>query len=413
MNKSKSIIMSLAIILIAFSSCNKDETTEKVKGDFTVTIENVFEGKMYPENGTTGLIKPGESQSFSFNAGKGQNLSFAMMFVQSNDLFYAPNENGIPLYDGSGNAVTGNVTSMLQLWDAGTEVNEAPGTGMNQPPRQSGPNTGMTENGTVKLVSDVMDGFSYPMTSDIIKIELAHDGGTMFTATITNISNNADFMTPFAPGTWVINSGDQTPLFKVGSAASPGLEAIAEDGDNSKMNNNLTSKTGFFSPFAPGAFGINDAVFTANATASSALEMLAEDGNPSGFTNVFNTPEGASSPGPLLPGGKYTFTFSAEEGDVLSFATMLVQSNDWFVGGNDIQLFNNGTAISGDITNMVKLYDAGTETDEYAGAGNNQPLRQSGPNTGNDENGKTMEETSAGNHVPSVSSMVKVTIRKK
>ena len=55
------------------------------------------------------------------------------------------------------------------LWDAGTEVNEEPGVGLNQAPRQAGPNTGMTENGIVKMVND---GYTYPAVSEVIRVTI-------------------------------------------------------------------------------------------------------------------------------------------------------------------------------------------------------------------------------------------------
>jgi hypothetical protein len=317
----------------------------------------------------------------------------------------------LPQFFVNGNALTGDITSMIDLWDAGTEVNEEPGVGPNQAPRQAGPNTGMDENGTVELISNVNDGFTYPANEDVIKITIAHDGGTMFTVTIENVSGTSSLPTPLAPGTWVINRSGQTPLFEEGSDSSEGLERIAEDGNNAIMDDTLTANSGYASPFAPGAYGgINPAVFTLGDNSSAALEALAEDGVPSGFANIFNTPVGSGSPGPILPGESYSFTFTAAEGDILSFATMLVESNDWFVGANDIELFTNGTPVSGNITSMIKLFDGGTEVDEYPGAGNNQALRQSGPNTGIDENGVVEIVTNPGNRVPSVSEMVQVTI---
>ena len=96
-------------------------------------------------------------------------LSFATMLVQSNDLFIAPSENGIPLFDEDGNAVFfKNVTAELHLWDAGTEENEEPGTGLNQAPRQPRPNTGPDDIvGTVRVVDD---GFSNPDVTDIVNV---------------------------------------------------------------------------------------------------------------------------------------------------------------------------------------------------------------------------------------------------
>ena len=398
-----------ALVALFLSSCGNDDD-ESVQGNFIVKIENVFQGKEYLNNGTTGLIEPGMSETFTFNAGKGHYLSFATMLVQTNDLFYSPDANGIALYDADGIALTGDVTSMIDLWDAGTEVNEEPGLGLNQAPRQSDPNTGTTENGTVELITNINDGFSYPSDEDVIKVTIAHDGNTLFTVTIDNVSGGSSLPSPLAPGVWVINNSGQTPLFGEGQPASTGLENIAEDGNNTIMNDRLTLNSGYVSPFAPGAYRINNAVFTSGEVSSAELEALAEDGDPSGFANIFNIPDGESSPGPIFPGNSYSFEFTAEEGDVLSFATMLVQSNDWFLGANDIELFENGVPVSDDITGMIRLYDSGTEDDEYAGAGNNQPVRQTGPNTGIDENGVVEEETNPGNHLPAIGEMIKISI---
>src|SRR5262245_9011429 len=80
------------------------------------------------------------------------------MFAQSNDLFYAPREEGIGLFDASGKPVAGDITSQILLWDAGTEVNEEPGLGPNQAPLQPAPNTGPAEHGVVRPISEVKDG---------------------------------------------------------------------------------------------------------------------------------------------------------------------------------------------------------------------------------------------------------------
>ena len=408
MQKKLVFLIVFAISAFFFQACEDGDDMKPTQG-FKVTIENVFEGKDYFTSGTTDAIGPGGMYSFSFNAGKGHYLSLATMFVQSNDLFYAPAMDGIPLYDGSGNAVTGDMTAMINLWDAGTEVNEEPGAGPNQAPRQSGPNTGMDENGNVMLVNDA---YTYPDDEDVIMLSLAHDGGTEFTATIKNVSNAGAFQTPLAPGVWVVHSEDQTPLFMSGSAASAGLEGLAEDGNNVDIASELDDNSGLVSPFAPGAFAIfasDNFLFMDGQVASPELEALAEDGNPSGYTTAFNTPVGGASPAPIFPGESYEFTFNASDGDMLSFATMLVQTNDLFIGPMGISLFTNGQPISGDITSSMKLWDAYTEVNELPGAGNNQAPRQSGPNTGTDESGHVME-VSDGFTYPSISSMIKVTI---
>ena len=101
-------------------------------------------------------------------------------------------------------------------------------------------------------------------------------------------------------------------------------------------------------------------------------------------SGAFNTPVGASDPGALPPGKAYEWTFHAVPGDRLSFATMLVQSNDWFFAPAEpgIPLYVNGSKMTGDVTEYVALWDAGTEGDEIPGEGANQAPRQSGPDTG-------------------------------
>lgn len=412
MQKKSLALLVFAISAIFISSCKDEEDMMLTTQSFKVIVENVFEAKDYFVSGTTEAIGPAGNYSFTFNAGVGHYLSLACMFVQSNDLFYAPSMNGIALYDASGNAVTGDITSMVNLWDSGTEVNEEPGTGMNQAPRQSGPNTGMAENGNVVMIADVNDGFTYPIDEDVIKLSLDHNGGTEFTITINNVSDAGAFQTPLAPGIWVVHSADQTPLFMNGSAASAGLENLAEDGNNADIATELDGNSGYLSPFAPGAFAIytnNNPLFWNGQSASSELEALAEDGNPEGFMNLFNTPAGGSSPAPIFPGESYEFTFDATDGDMLSFSTMLVQSNDLFVGTQGFNLYSNGQAASGDITSQLFLWDAYTETNEFPGAGNNQAPRQAGANTGMDENGNVQMVNDAFTY-PDVAQMIKVTL---
>jgi len=101
-----------------------------------------------------GPIRPGDSYEYSFTAMPGMKLFTTMMFGQSNDWFYAPDANGIALFDGKGNPVSGDVTNKLILWNAGTEVDEEIGIGPNQGPRQKGMNTGTAEHGVVRRVQD-------------------------------------------------------------------------------------------------------------------------------------------------------------------------------------------------------------------------------------------------------------------
>lgn len=395
----KKLTLLFAAALLIFSSCEKDDDGMKMENTFTLTIENVFETYAYFNAGTTEGIPPGGSYSFSFNAGKGHYLSFATMLAQSNDLFYAFKDMGLALYDASGNPVSGDLTSMVYLWDAGTEINEEPGTGPNQAPRQSGPDTGPDENGTIEMISNVNDGFSYPSVMDIIEISISHTSGTEFTVTISNKSSGSSLTGPLAPGVWVVHN-NQVQLFNEGETASASLEKLAEDGNNSELGDALKMNSGLVSPFAPGVYAIfkgMNPVFEPGKTASDALEDLAEDGSPSGFDfsgnnrvsewGTFMVPVSGSGGAPIFPGEKYEISFKASVGDALTFATMLVQSNDLFVAPDGILLYNDGEPLSGDITGMLRLWDAKTELNEYPGAGMNQAPRQSGPDTGIEESG--------------------------
>ena len=116
-----------------------------------------------------GPIGPGGAYEFTVTAAPGSNLSFVTMFVPSNDLFYAPGEAGIALFDAEENPISGDVTDQINLWDAGTEVNQEPGVGADQVQRQAAPNTGADEGGVVRPVADE---FTYPAIEDVILVTI-------------------------------------------------------------------------------------------------------------------------------------------------------------------------------------------------------------------------------------------------
>ena len=407
--------------LLLIVACDTTTNEPQIEGDFKVTIENIAEAKSYSSSdafntpvGATAPapIFPGEAYEVSFSAAPGSKLSFATMFVQSNDLFYAPDGDGIDLYDSMGHQVTGDITSEVMLWDAGSEMNQEPGLGTDQAPRQAGANTGAADSdNTVRLATD--DFSNLPMVSDVVMVTLSSNGATSFTLRIENTSNSSTLMTsdggshavPLAPGVYVIHSGDNA-LFEAGMADyGYGLAAIAEDGDPSGLADMIAMDTGVTELYAPGVYVVHESanpLFSADvADRGEGLENLAEDGDPSDLaaalsasdmystSGAFNTPTGATGPGALAPGASYEFVFSAMEGDYLSLATMLVQSNDLFVApsGMGIALFTDGTAMTGDVTSYLKIWDAGTEVNETPGVGLNQAPRQAGAGAGMDEMG--------------------------
>ena len=116
-----------------------------------------------------GPIRPGDAYEFSFEATPGMRLHMTMMQGQSNDWFYAPDENGIGLFQKGGHPMSGDITSQFILWNAGTEVDEELGIGPNQGPRQKAPNTGPDENGVVTRVSQ---SIYYNKTAQLFRVTL-------------------------------------------------------------------------------------------------------------------------------------------------------------------------------------------------------------------------------------------------
>lgn len=136
-------------------------------GNFQPLLDKVRADKSLA---SSGMFLPG--QPFAFTASPGDRLQFATMFVQSNDLFFAPRSGGIALFDAGGRAMHGKVTSQVALFDAGTEVNQAPGVGPDQAPRQVKPDTGLAEQVAIAVVADRRDGFAYPPVEAVIDVEI-------------------------------------------------------------------------------------------------------------------------------------------------------------------------------------------------------------------------------------------------
>lgn len=456
-------ILTFGAFALLLASCNNDDDMDPPQSNtFLVTIENVVEAKGFFQSGEFKVpvgaadpapIFPGDAYEFTIQAGPnvtpgdgGTRLSFVTMFVQSNDLFLAPDESGIELYDGAGTPIGGgvaiDVTDQIKLWDAGTEVNEETGSASQKP--QQAPEAsdiGMDENGVVTEITGNSDGINtLPDVNEVIKVTITNQNQTEFVVRIENVSDGMTIATPaqgagttaavpMSPGVYAVHTADN-PFFTAGQTSSAGLEDIAEDGFFDVESLRVESNTGLIVPLSPGVWSVHDEtvnpLFNINAPDfGEGMEAIAEDGDPSAASealetkvgvlssDLFNIPDGSSDPGAIGPGGSYSFTFTAEDGNRLSLATMFVQSNDWFYSfpENGIGLYNNGSAITGDITNQIFLYDSGTEVDEFPGAGLNQVIRQGIANTGaNDVDVNVRRVTNEPSIVPSTEGVIKVTI---
>jgi len=119
-----------------------------------------------------GPLPPGKAYEFTVAAEPGQFLSIASMFGQSNDWFYS-NDRPIALFV-NGKPVSGDMSAQISLWDAGTEVDEEPGLGPNQGPRQKDPEAGIREN---QAVAHVNSKWVYPKTG--FKLTVTPSGDAM------------------------------------------------------------------------------------------------------------------------------------------------------------------------------------------------------------------------------------------
>ena len=381
---------------------------------FTVTIENLSTPSDFYQSGVfdtpvntekQGAASPGESYAFSFYAprsldGVVPKLSFVTMFTNSNDLFLAPSQDGLALYDANGVAITGDITGEIALWDLGTEVNEEPG-GPNQPAQAR--NAGTAEEGNIVRVPLTADGTAldvanittnYPLVSQLVSVSISNEG-PKFTVTINNLSGSTAVPGGVSPGVYAVHSGP-TPFFSEnGRGGSLGLKAVAEDGDIEQLEEQARFRTGFVVPLSPVVYALHardvtPLFTTGEADRGQGLEALAEDGSPAtlaaNLPNVIGVESvGVEGTAPLAPGQPWSFTLNADAGDHLSLVSMYVQSNDLFFTfpENGIALFNeNGRPVNGDVSPRLLLYDAGTEVNQYPGAGPDQAPRQSGANVG-------------------------------
>lgn len=118
------------------------------------------------------MLQRGQHYEVTITARKGDRLSMAMMNAQSNDGLLATGNDAIALFDEADKPVSGDVTSRLSLWDAGTEVNEEPGSGRNQGLRQGAPHSGDPERKPVRLMSESEFGQLWPRVDRIVRVTI-------------------------------------------------------------------------------------------------------------------------------------------------------------------------------------------------------------------------------------------------
>ncbi|MGK0190316.1 MAG: hypothetical protein ACI9R3_006139 [Verrucomicrobiales bacterium] len=321
-----------------------------------------------------GPVAPGATVRKTFtvdaNSALSRYFSYASMVIPSNDAYVG---NGNPvvhqLFSGSGELLPLQFDILgSAVNDAGTEVNDelpantaffgqsAPDSGM----VENGVNTGhpgFREKGTAGILDDAMfasgdftaEGYSIAQVT-VSKLELKP---VEIMLTITNDApENGTFLTPV----WIGLHDGTFDLFNTGEAASSGLERLAEDGN----------------------------------TAPLSEEFLASVG--AGFDMTLASNEGIP---PFSPGESETITFTVDANNpkhrYLSFASMVIPSNDAFIGNGDpmaYPLFDDAGNFTGSsfLRLGTQVYDAGTELNDELPA-NTAFFGQAAPNTGIGENG--------------------------
>ncbi|MCU0626230.1 MAG: spondin domain-containing protein, partial [Gemmatimonadaceae bacterium] len=143
--------------------------------------------------------------------------------------------------------------------------------------------------------------------------------------------------------------------------------------------------------------GIHDGsfnLFTPGMAASTALERIAEDGNVMPLATAFGAAgfgtQGVAGSGPLLAGQTAEFTFMLDRANplhrFLSYASMLLPSNDAFIGtmnprGRALTDANGNFQSFSFTVGGNQVWDAGTEVNDEA-ENSTAFFGQTMPNTG-------------------------------
>lgn len=425
--KRKFLPAYMAALIIAaagFTSCNDDDDNDGGFHSRTITFENVTKIKDFVQSGTfqatTGtppVIQPGASSTeIKFSAGKGQYLSFVMMYGNSKDLFFAPENPGIRLFDDNGQPILTNLSAQVKLWDSGTLKNTDPNLVA----------ADQSSDADVMNITEIPgtdnQGFVYPSASAMMDLQMTYNATTSeFTLVIKNTSDQTDVHTPFSPGVWAVsnivdgNLLNSAPFYTNGEATTNELTAIATMGNNVPFHNMVDSETGIITGLSPVLMviytGSTNPIFTVGQKdAGLGLKNIAQTGNAtmlkSSLERERNVREvvviGSS---PISAGNKVTKTYEARENEKIAFATMFGYSNDWFYANNtDISALDTGNK-----TSLVSLYDNGTAVSQYPGAGNAQAGFTNTP-VAEDVAIKMVTSDNSGFPVPSVNEIIKVTI---
>lgn len=139
-------------------------------------LEGVVDARSFAaldEDYNAAPMHPGESALLTLeDVEPGLRLTVAAMYGHSNDVFVATAPEGAALFDASG-ALYRELGPELSFWDGGTEVNEEPGLGADQPGRQAASDTGADEGGAVVAIAGTdAAGWAYPAAGTWVSVDV-------------------------------------------------------------------------------------------------------------------------------------------------------------------------------------------------------------------------------------------------
>jgi hypothetical protein len=363
------------------------------------------------------------------------------MLRESNDWFFGTDPAGIPLYI-NGAPLSGDITSYIRLWDAGTEYDEEPGVGLHTGLLQATTTSGAADpDNRVRLVGNVATlssgaTFVRPEIASMIRVTItpSNNSDRSFLLRIENVSTTETLVTSTGnkPITvmntlWAVHCNPNVLFDADMPARANGLEALAEAGNAWTLNDKLRLERGIATPFTPGIFvvhtGGNPLFQVGQPDYRLGLERIAEDGDPTNLAaalivpetdslGTFDTPMVAAQAGPCHAGDGFEIQFKARPGDRLSFATAFSESNDWFIAppGEGMELFQGTLPRWGEITTEFKLYDLGTESDQELAVGGSVGTQQTAPNTGSADNTKNVREVGRDRYDVPLTHHIRVTL---